>query len=51
MTYDLDGDGKVGAQDMVISRLFDKNNDGRLDEGEIMEAQTALKEGLMEKFQ
>jgi len=30
-SYDLDGDGKVGGQDLVISRIFDKNKDGVLD--------------------
>jgi hypothetical protein len=33
-SYDLDGDGIVGGRDLVISKLFDKDKDGRLNTAE-----------------
>jgi hypothetical protein len=30
MSYDLDGDGVVGNRDLVLSKLFDKDCDGKL---------------------
>ena len=30
ISFDLDGDGLVGNRDYVISKLFDKDGDGRL---------------------
>lgn len=30
ISFDLDGDGKVGGQDLVIAKLFDKDKDGKL---------------------
>ena len=33
-SYDLDGDGVVSNMDLVISKFFDKDRDGRLNTGE-----------------
>lgn len=33
-SYDLDGDGYVGQQDYVLSKLFDADKDGKLDSEE-----------------
>lgn len=49
-SYDLDRDGKVGGADLVISKLFDKDKDGMLNEGERKEAEQALSQGVLEKF-
>ena len=40
-SYDLDGDGVVSNQDLVLAKHFDKDNDGRLNTGELK----AAKEG------
>ncbi len=34
ISNDLDGDGIVGARDMVISKYFDFDKDGKLNEKE-----------------
>lgn len=33
-SFDLDGDGIVGNRDLVMAKLFDKDNDGILNEQE-----------------
>ena len=30
ISYDLDGDGVVGNRDFVISKIYDKDKDGKL---------------------
>ncbi len=30
ISFDLDGDGFVGGRDYVISKIFDKDGDGKL---------------------
>ena len=30
MSFDLDGDGVVGNRDLVLSKMFDKDGDGKL---------------------
>jgi hypothetical protein len=30
ISFDLDGDGIVGNRDLVLSKLFDKDGDGKL---------------------
>lgn len=49
-SYDLDKDGKVGGADLIISKLFDKDKDGMLNEGERKEAEKALSQGVLDKF-
>lgn len=41
-SYDLDRDGKVGGQDLVLAKLFDKDQDGRLNTPERKAADAAL---------
>jgi hypothetical protein len=41
-TYDLDGDGLVGNRDYVISKHFDKDQDGKLNATERHAAMTAV---------
>ena len=43
MSYDLDGDGVVGNRDLVLSKLFDKDGDGRLNTQERRNAEEAIK--------
>ena len=43
ISFDLDGDGVVGNRDLVISKLFDKDGDGRLNTGERKNAVEAIK--------
>lgn len=43
MSYDLDGDGYVGNSDYLISKLFDKDQDGILNEHERKTALEAIK--------
>jgi len=50
LSYDLDRDGKVGGQDMVLSRKFDADKNGRLEPEERKAAERALEEGIIEKF-
>ena len=42
-SYDLDGDGIVGSRDMLISKLFDKDKDGKLNEVERKNAEEAIR--------
>jgi hypothetical protein len=44
ISFDLDRDGKVGGQDLVIGKLFDRDGDGRLNTGERKEADKAVAE-------
>ena len=55
LTYDLDQDGKVGGQDMVVAHLFDFDKNGRLETEERKAAETALSavrciQGIASKF-
>lgn len=43
MSYDLDGDGYVGNRDFVLSKVFDKDGDGRLNSEERRNALDAIK--------
>jgi len=43
ISFDLDGDGIVGNRDLVISKLFDKDGDGRLNASERRNADAAIK--------
>ena len=49
-TYDLDKDGIVGGRDLMISKLFDKDNDGVLNEQERKAAYDALHKGFEKNF-
>ena len=42
-SYDLDGDGIVGNRDMYISKLFDKDRDGKLNAVERRNAEEAIR--------
>ena len=50
LSYDLDRDGKVGGQDMVLSRKFDSDKNGRLEPEERKAAEKAISDGIIEKF-
>lgn len=41
-SYDLDGDGWVGQKDMIISKLYDMDKDGKLNATEKKAALTAI---------
>lgn len=43
ISYDLDGDGNVGNRDYVISKLYDKDGDGKLNAEERRAAEEAIK--------
>jgi len=43
MSFDLDGDGYVGNKDYVLSKVFDKDNDGKLNAEERKNALDAIK--------
>ena len=43
MSYDLDGDGVVGNRDYVLAKLFDKDQDGKLNEQERKNAEEAIR--------
>jgi len=54
-TFDLDGDGVVGSQDLVISKLFDQDHDNVLNPLERSQATQAIKavastQGLLHRF-
>ena len=44
ISFDLDGDGIVGNKDYVISKLFDKDGDGRLNTSERAAADQAIRD-------
>ena len=44
ISFDLDGDGNVGGRDYVISKLFDKDGDGKLNKEERKAAFDAIKD-------
>ena len=44
-SFDLDGDGAVGARDFYVASKFDKNKDGRLDSKERAACIEALRNG------
>ena len=50
ITFDLDGDGTVGGQDLVLATLFDLDKDGKLNKDERRRADEAVTEGLAGKF-
>lgn len=43
MSFDLDGDGYVGNKDYVLSKVFDKDGDGKLNAEERKNALDAIK--------
>lgn len=43
MSFDLDGDGYVGNKDYVLSKVFDKDGDGKLNAEERKNALEAIK--------
>jgi hypothetical protein len=43
ISFDLDGDGNVGGRDYVISKLFDKDGDGKLNAQERKAADEAVR--------
>ena len=49
-SYDLDGDGVVGGRDLVLARLFDKDNDGKLNETERRAALEGIARGVEGNF-
>ncbi|CAD7957375.1 unnamed protein product [Amoebophrya sp. A120] len=50
ISYDIDGDGVVGARDYFIGKSFDHDRDDRLNEQERKEAIKALKNGWLDQF-
>lgn len=44
------GDGIVGGRDLVLSKLFDKDRDGKLNAQERENAEKAIREGLESNF-
>lgn len=49
-TFDIDNDGFVSHMDMFISKQFDKDKDGMLNEIERADAENALKTGFLDKY-
>jgi Ca2+-binding EF-hand superfamily protein len=49
-TFDLDGDGFVSNEDLVLAKKFDKDQDGRLNTGERKEAKEAIAQGYKNYF-
>ena len=43
ISFDLDGDGYVGGRDYVLSKMFDKDGDGRLNTQERKAADEAVR--------
>ena len=43
LSYDLDGDGVVGNRDYVLAKLFDKDQDGKLNQEERRNAEEAIR--------
>jgi hypothetical protein len=49
-TYDLDGDGFVGGRDYVISKRFDVDRDGKLNQEERNNALEAIKRNVEDEY-
>ena len=49
-SYDLDGDGYVSNLDLLLSKRFDLDRDGKLNKVERENADRALKEGYLSNF-
>ena len=49
-SYDMDGDGIVNARDLVLARLFDTNNDGKLDDEERAIAMAIVRAGYEDRM-
>ena len=49
-SFDLDGDGSVGAHDLFLATKFDLDKDGKLSENERKKAITALNNGYASNF-
>ena len=43
ISFDLDGDGVVGNRDLVLSKMFDKDGDGKLNAQERKNAEEAIR--------
>ena len=43
ISFDLDGDGVVGNRDLVLSKMFDKDGDGKLNANERKAAEEAIR--------
>ena len=43
ISFDLDGDGVVGNRDLVLSKMFDKDGDGKLNAIERKAAEEAIR--------
>ena len=50
ISYDLDGDGYVGGRDYVLSKRFDLDGDGKLNEIEKKNALEAIKNGVEREY-
>ena len=50
LSYDLDGDGIVGNRDLVLSKIFDKDKDGKLNAEERRNADEAIRNGIDDKM-
>lgn len=48
-SYDLDGDGYVSQADFRISKIFDEDKDGKLNDFERENADKAIKDGIIDK--
>ena len=49
-SYDLDQDGYVGNVDLVLSKRFDKDNDGKLNEKEKKDAYEGISKGVENEY-
>ena len=49
-SFDLDGDGAVGAHDLFLASRFDADKDGKLNEKERSNAMLALRNGFSNNF-
>lgn len=50
ISYDLDKDGYVGDKDYFISKLYDKDNDGKLNEAERKAALNGIAQGIENNY-
>ncbi|KAF4720705.1 hypothetical protein FOZ63_004601 [Perkinsus olseni] len=50
ISYDVDGDGVIGARDYFIAKNFDEDRDGRLNQKERQRCMEALSKGWLDRF-
>ena len=50
ISFDVDGDGFVGPQDMAVAKIFDVDHNQRFDEKELAARDKAIRNGYLDAY-